>query len=366
MALFHVLLLAAFVDGRVIEEETSPCDSCEAASTFLQVELSKEKTSTYWHPTKSVDLNRSGCARVSGPFPLHKPDWEFTRPGLNFHQVPAIDDKLNVYVTSDAGEIFSFDKHGNKRWEVEGTGKACQNPFLFEGILYTACMDGSALALNMTTGERVWQTKVSQALPYEPYTVSVTKDYVFIPAGSNPGPLYVGPFHDPIEIGSPAVALLRRLDGQLLWTFDLAGESTEELLPCMLSDSVIFAGWYGTIYRLSLESGSVIWRSRPFGPLNIITVAQVSCTQDGKVLVGFGDNGLASPVGGIQAIDIETGEKLWTISVPYGVYTPIAVGNIKGHAGTAIIVPMGVPATTYPNFTTTNHSLWAVDANTGS
>ena len=176
----------------------------------------------------------------------------------------------------------------------------------------------------------------------------------------------LAPLHDPIEIGSPAVALLRRLDGQLLWTFDLAGESTEELLPCMLSDSVIFTGWYGTIYRLSLESGSVIWRSRPFDPLDIVTVAQVSCTQDGKVLVGFGDNGLASPIGGIQAIDIETGEKLWTISVPYGVYTPIAVGNIKGHAGTAIIVPMGMPATTYPNFTTTNHSLWAVDANTGS
>ena len=70
-------------------------------------------------------------------------------------------------------------------------------------------------------------------------------------------------------------------------------------------------------------------------------------------------------VGGLYALDIKTGDTLWTRSFPYRVHTPVAVGGIQGHAGTAIIVAMGTPGV-YPNKTTENHTLWALDANTGS
>ena len=68
---------------------------------------------------------------------------------------------------------------------------------------------------------------------------------------------------------------------------------------------------------------------------------------------------------GLYALDIKTGDTLWTRSFPYRVHTPVAVGGIQGHAGTAIIVAMGTPGV-YPNKTTENHTLWALDANTGS
>lgn len=70
-------------------------------------------------------------------------------------------------------------------------------------------------------------------------------------------------------------------------------------------------------------------------------------------------------VGGLYALDIKTGDTLWTRSFPYSVYTPVAVGGIQGHAGTAIIVAMGTPGV-YPNKTAENHTLWALDANTGT
>lgn len=189
MALFH-LLLATFVDGLFWDEA---CGSCEDAAAFLQLELSKDRTPMsssglrYWFPTKSVDNNRTGQSSVSGPFPLHKADrftWEVNLPG-GFTQVPLIDDKLNIYMGSDAGKIFSFDKYGAERWEVDGTAAHCQDPTLFEGTLYTACADGSALALDMTTGQILWQRKICKELPFEHYSVSVTRDHIFMPAGVN-------------------------------------------------------------------------------------------------------------------------------------------------------------------------------------
>ena len=217
MALFRMLVVAILAEGTPLWDDN--CDSCEAGSAFLQLELSKDKAhvissdlqaSRYWFPTKSDDNNRSGQSSVSGPFPLHKPDtahWELNVPGVVFHQVPMIDDKLNIYMGSDTGKIFSFDKYGAKRWEANGTGTHCQDPSLFEGILYTACRDGSVLALDMMTGQLLWQRKICKELPFEHYSISVTKDHIFLPAGVNQHGGYVSPFHEPLDIGSPGCCL---------------------------------------------------------------------------------------------------------------------------------------------------------------
>eukprot|EP00438_Fugacium_kawagutii_P015424 Skav221556 [mRNA] locus=scaffold1376:186229:187044:- [translate_table: standard] len=269
---------------------------------------------------------------------------------------------------SDAGKIFSFDKHGAKRWEVDGTAAHCQDPTLFEGTLYTACADGSALALDMMTGQVLWQRKICNELPFEHYSVSVTRDHIFMPAGVLNHGNYIGAVHEPIKIGSPAVALLRRTDGKLLWKTNLSewNASTQELTPCMLPDSVIFGGGFGDIFRLSLQDGSVIWRFH-IGP-NVSTSAQVSC-MDGKVYLAYGGySGVDADdrhVGGLYALDIGTGKALWTVSLPYRVYTPLAVGQIQGHAGRVLIVAMGTPGQ-YPKITTENHTVWAVNANNGS
>lgn len=170
-----------------------------------------------------------------------------------------------------------------------------------------------------------------------------------MPAGVDQHGNYVGPFHEPLDIGSPAVALLRREDGRLVWKANLSewNAITGELTPCMLSDSVIFSGGMGSIFRVSLQNGSLIWKVDV--GLHRTTNAQVSCTQDGKVFAGYGGysrndaNANDRHVGGLYALDIETGDTLWTRSFPYRVYTPVAVGGIQGHAGTAIIVAMGTP-----------------------
>ena len=101
----------------------------------------------------------------------------------------------------------------------------------------------------------------------------------------------------------------------------------------------------GPIFRLSLQNGSLIWKV-DVGP-NLTTSAQVSCTQDGKVFAGYGgysgNDANDRHIGGLYALDIKTGDTLWTRSFPYRVYTPVAVGEIQGHKGTAVIVAMGTP-----------------------
>lgn len=69
--------------------------------------------------------------------------------------------------------------------------------------------------------------------------------------------IYIGPFHEPINIGSPAVALLRRTDGKLLWKTNLSewNASTQELTPCMLPDSVIFGGGFASAFKMDLLFG---------------------------------------------------------------------------------------------------------------
>lgn len=98
------------------------------------------------------------------------------------------------------------------------------------------------------------------------------------------------------------------------------------------------------------------------------TSAQVSCL-DGKVYLAYGGySGVDADdrhVGGLYALDIGTGEALWTVSLPYRVYRSLAVGEIQGHAGRALIVAMGTPGQ-YPKITTENHTVWAVNANNGS
>ena len=75
-------------------------------------------------------------------------------PGLNFHQTPCIDDQMNVYSGSDQGTLLSFTRDGTKRWEKNFGTTGCQNPALYDDLLYTTCASGEVLALKMATGEK--------------------------------------------------------------------------------------------------------------------------------------------------------------------------------------------------------------------
>jgi len=334
-------------------------ESCQV--NFLQVEVARVGRSPAqaaqgapWYPSRAVDHNRSGLSPALGPWPLKEPAWLYEVPGLNFHQTPCIDHQENVYTGSDNGKILSFDRQGNKRWEYDGPARSCQNPFLFEGVLYTACSDGSVLALTMEKGQLLWSRKVADAEGGDTYSITATRDHLFMPAGIAPK----------FGMGAPKVVLLRRADGEMLWEYELPNSSaTINIAPCLLESSVVFADVSGAMYRLRLEDGSVMWQTPP--PVGgTFTLGGVACDAEGHAFSGVSldDHG----PGALQSIDLETGTRLWLKTFVAAVHNAPAIGPVFNHDKVAVVFgagePLGVPV---GPAATVNGTVIAADAKTG-
>jgi len=359
MALRYCLALWAVSCLEAVDE-----DSCiDAATSMVQVSVTMQKKRTierresaYWYPSRGVNDNRSGWSPAFAPFPLGAPKWQYEVPGLNFHQTPCIDDKLNVYTGSDLGTLLSFTRERLKRWEVWPNATHCQNPALYDGILYTTCHSGEVFALNMETGEKVWSNKYVESLPGDTYTVSAGADYLVVPFGDcgiNFG-------------GSWGVAVLERADGQVRWTYNMTEKTgglafTINMAPCLLDDSIIVSDTSGGIYRLSLKDGSEIWRVPGLSP-GTFTLGGVACAE-GMVFNGYSKE---NDAGGLQALSAATGERVWAIDVPRAIHNAPAVGRLWGSLKVGVVAGIGDPAgvpSPDPAFIT--GTVLAVDAMTG-
>lgn len=348
MVRFHILALVWVV---CYSEEL--CDG-DCGVNFVQIDLSKNLRQTEtskWYASRAVDYNRSGQSSAQGPFPLKKPLWEYTVKGLNFHQTPCIDDQHNVYTGSDTTKILSFDQQGQKRWEIDGPSSSCQNPFLYQGVLYTSCRDGHALALSMEDGTTLWMKTYCESISSDTYSMTATEDHLFFPCGARE------------PYGAPDVVLVSRKTGDLLWRVNVP-KFTVNIAPCMLPDSVVFNDEAGGMYSLSLKDGSVIWYTAPVHGPDGATLGGVACSPDGKVFNGFATADWKS--GGLSAFDVQTGQRLWTKWVTAPVHNAPAIGRIHTHDREAVIFAMGNP-TGGPlgPAVWTNGTVYAVDAQTG-
>ncbi|CAE7258808.1 afsK, partial [Symbiodinium microadriaticum] len=362
MALRYCLALWAITCLEALDE-----DSCaDVATSMVQVSVTMQRKhtldrleSTYWYPSRGVNDNRSGWSPAFAPFPLGAPKWQYEVPGLNFHQTPCIDDNLNVYSGSDSGTVLSFTKEGLKRWEVWPNTTHCQNPALYDGILYTTCHSGEVFALNMETGEKVWSHKYTDSLPGDTYTVSAGADYLVVPLGDVRSDFG----------GSWGVAVLERADGQVRWVYNMTEKTdglgyTINMAPCLLDDSIIVSDTSGGIYRLSLKDGSEIWRVPGNSP-GSFTLGGVACAE-GMVFNGFSQDAKENSTGGLQALSAATGKPVWAIDVPRVIHNAPAVGRLWGSLKVGVVAGIGEPAgfpTPDPAFIT--GTVMAVDAMTG-
>ncbi|CAK9008742.1 unnamed protein product [Durusdinium trenchii] len=352
--------LARLLWATAAEELSCVDENCGVNLVQIQIAKAVHRKTDYWYPGRAVDYNRSGYSDATGPWPLKAPSWKFEEAGMNFHQTPCIDHERNIYTGSDQGRILSFDAQGSKRWEVQGPSRACQNPFLYDSKLYTSCDDGSVMALDMTDGRILWHRQLEEELPDDTYSMTATEEFLFMPYG------YQKNLMNPKDrTGSPAVALLRRSDGKLLWTFEVPGSSTVNLAPCMFETSVIFNDVSGGIYHLRLSDGSVIWKKEALSP-GSYTLGGVSCSADGKVYNGFSVGTGKNETGGLQALNISTGERIFTKQFSAAVHNAPAVGKVYGHNRLAVVFGMGEPAGVPigpPRHV--NGTVFAADAETG-
>ena len=140
-----------------------------------------------------------------------------------------------------------------------------------DGILYAATLGGSVLAMDAIRGTRRWETKVSGAV-YG--AVTVTDDYLLIPAGTN-------------------LAVLDRADGKLLRTLAVGGQL--DTAPAAWGGGVFVTDDDRRVRAFDLASGTAVWTTETDGPFDAAPLVR-----DGVVYA-------ATMTGSVYALESATG-----------------------------------------------------------
>ena len=180
-------------------------------------------------------------------------------------------------------------------WRFETGGWVVNAPTVADGMVYAGSDDNYVYALDAATGEMRWSFETGDAIRSSP-TVAGGAVYV----GSNDNYVYA----------------LDAETGEMLWKHDT---SKEVQYSPVVTDGVVYIGAQGdvdySVHALDAMSGEQIWVAGvpyPYGPEFAVTVA------NGKLYA-------PGASGEFYAMDVSTGEALWSISVSLGAKSPPAV-----------------------------------------
>lgn len=259
--------------------------------------------------------------------------WSFSGSDI-FNQCPAVVDG-SVFAGSDS-TLYAFTADtGEVEWEF-GHSDALSSPTVAGGTVYIISF-GDLYAVNSSTGEQEWQTGVdgsglsrtptvgggnvyagtgndNEVYAFDKDSGSVqwsltVDDDVFAPPAYSDGAVYFKP-----------LSVLYAVDaqtGDIIWEKDIGGRAGS---PTVTNDTIYVSGNSG-IHALDVATGDEQWTNSEFFKTTILNYA------DGVLYTGD-----------IGAIDAETGESLWSYSIPdthYGAPVPagdyIYMGSYNGN-----------------------------------
>ncbi|MFB6169641.1 MAG: PQQ-binding-like beta-propeller repeat protein [Haloarculaceae archaeon] len=259
----------------------------------------------------------------------------------------------DVVVPGDNGELWALTPDGETRWRTtvtDATRGIHGTPAIANGTVYVGAYDGVLYAFDVATGERVWRTKLGDAIGssplYDDGTVYIAVEYVE-PSGSVFGVdaldgevTWVD--DRPTDHPHSSIAIDRETgtlvvgsndgfcyawsfpDLEFAWKFDTDGPIKG---PIATADgAAVFGSWDTRVYRVDLESGTVDW----------------SFAADGKVMSGPGIAANTVYVGShdtvLYALALDTGEERWRfdtdgwlIGCPAVTPDHVLVGSYDGH-----------------------------------
>jgi outer membrane protein assembly factor BamB len=255
--------------------------------------------------------------------------------GGNVSASPVVVDGT-VYVGSWDGEFVALDATtGDRVWSA-GFGGAPGSASVVDGVVYVGGMDGMVHALDAATGDEVWSTDLGG-----PIRGGVVVSETTVLAGSEANDLvalkarrgredWTGATGNDIP-NAPAVAdgrvFVGSLDGLLyafdadggdeLWTATLGDDGWVGSPWVVAGDGIVIAGsGYTQIGAWDAASGEVAWTAEANG-----NVPAAVALAGGLVYLG-GDDGT------VLALDAETGRERWRFTAPDGVRaSPTVVGN---------------------------------------
>lgn len=261
--------------------------------------------------------------------PLFTNVWDFSSPDPNFfHRVPKsfpITDGKRVYFGSDAGFFWCLDAvTGAELWKIRAVSPGHKNifssPALYDGKVFFGSYDGNVYCLDCETGKEIWRYIYADWVGSSP---ALAPDL---------GLLFIG-FEFAVEGKRGSIAALNINTGELVWEFQNkrythaspAYWAERELVACGSNDNEMFL--------LEARTGKMLWRFETEA-LADKTQAKVA-TDKGSIrhapafdkkrnqLITGCANGF------IYIIDVDTGLEVWSVKTANTVYTvPLVVGDV--------------------------------------
>jgi len=228
--------------------------------------------------------------------------WSYD-PESGVESAPAVDERRGeLFLASEDGVVHALDwKHGEVRWKESAGGPVRQTPLLTEDALYLVREDDHVVAMSREDGSMLWE-----------YEREVEVEFAIAGHAGllmHEGKLYTG-FTDGAVLALDAATggveweRLTQLDalereGQAIRFYDV------DTTPVLLNDRIWVASVSAGLYALSIEGGSVEWRSDEYQDVTGLAVA-------GDQLI------LASATQGIATLDPTNTEVLWRRPVERG------------------------------------------------
>jgi outer membrane protein assembly factor BamB len=267
--------------------------------------------------------SRTGYSSDPGPGGDLDLRWTFTADEV---MNDVVSQGSSVYAYGRKGDLFALNAStGAQRWAVDlspneyTTENRYPIPAVADGMIYAGTFEGALVALSTETGEIVWQRSLStQPLIASP-AVAGGVLYVATPEGAilaiDPGTgetTWEWTGDAAIDTGQPAVGgdhlYISNVDGDLVAIDTASGQTgwiadlNQAHRVTAYRDGVVYtAGLNNRYYALDAATGAVNWMSEPLSGEQTLNPVVTP-----KLLIA------TSQAGVLQALDLATGEVVWS------------------------------------------------------
>jgi len=220
-----------------------------------------------------------------------------------------------VYVLDAEGGVRAFEAaSGARLWAVDLTPEDADSEEGFgggiafdDGALFIATGFGTVVALDAATGEEFWIYNGRTPFRAAPSAVG--------------GRVFAISFDNQITA-------LAQASGEVLWTHQGIQETAGILgspSPAVSGDTLVVPYSSGEVFALRVENGQEVWNDTLTRTLSNTALANISDIA-GRPVIDRDRVFAVSHAGRMVAIDIRTGERVWTRSLS-GVQTPWVAGD---------------------------------------
>lgn len=185
-----------------------------------------------------------------------------------------------VFVGSSNGKLSALDAgNGSFKWEFSTENEIWATPVIVDGVVYFGSLDHIFYALNAADGTKKWSFKTGGGIASTPLVVE--------------GVIYFGSFDNKFYA-------IDADTGTQKWVFEGAGNWFWS--QAAYNNGTIYAGCLDhEVYAIDAGNGTMVW-PKPFDAGSLVKASPVIA---GGMLV------VASEVGKVYGLDLNTGEKKW-------------------------------------------------------